>query len=247
MPKINVYLPDALATAVRAAGIPVSPVCQQALAEAVQTVGQARKAIEAIRNPGFDPSRFPQIGTRITSRMTPRLRDALRLAREAAVPAAHVDTRHLLIGVLDEGDNLAVRLLQALGIDADELRVAAQQTDADEPAATHALSGDDSIWNGLTLPARAAIASALEAAIDLGHNYLGCEHLLLGLVDDDSAAGRVLGTFGVEAANARRAVTSALAGFVHARQTSDATTSTKLDEILRRLDAVERRLASEEA
>ena len=44
MPKINVYLPDDLATAVREAGIPVSPVCQKALAEAVRRVGRARKA-----------------------------------------------------------------------------------------------------------------------------------------------------------------------------------------------------------
>ena len=41
MPKINVYLPDDLATAVREAGIPVSPVCQKALAEAVRLVGRA--------------------------------------------------------------------------------------------------------------------------------------------------------------------------------------------------------------
>jgi ATP-dependent Clp protease ATP-binding subunit ClpC len=77
-----------------------------------------------------------------------------------------------------------------------------------------------------------SIASALEASIDLGHNYLGCEHLLLGLLNtQDSQA-------------ARRAVTTAIAGFAQARETSAQADLSNLDEIVRRLDAVERRLAS---
>jgi ATP-dependent Clp protease ATP-binding subunit ClpC len=245
MPKINVYLPDDLAAAVRAAGFPVSPVCQQALAEAVRTVGIARKAIDAIRDPAFDPDTLPQIGNRIAGRMTLRLREAIRLAREQAVPTTYVDTTDLLIGVLDEGDNLAVRLLQALAVDADELRAAAQQIETDEPSVAEGPDVEDSMWRGLTVPARAAIASALEASIDLGHNYLGCEHLLLGLLEEgDCTAARVLRSFGVEPANARRAVTAALAGFVHARQTSDAPTASKIDAIIRRLDALESRLVA---
>lgn len=78
-------------------------------------------------------------------------------------------------------------------------------------------------------------------AIDLGHNYLGCEHLLLGLLDSgDSGAAGVLRTFGVDAAGARRAVASAIAGFVHARQTTAPAAAPQLDEIVRRLEAVER-------
>jgi ATP-dependent Clp protease ATP-binding subunit ClpC len=53
MPKINVYLPDDLATAVREAGIPVSPVCQKALAEAVRPVSRARKTVERLRDPNL--------------------------------------------------------------------------------------------------------------------------------------------------------------------------------------------------
>jgi ATP-dependent Clp protease ATP-binding subunit ClpA len=252
MPKINVYLPDDLAAAVRDAGIPVSPVCQQALAEAVRLVGQARKTVERLRDPDFDPAAAPQIGNRIGNLMTLRLSEATRLARQASGPAGRVQTRHLLTGLLDEGHNLGIRLLQALGADEDELRDAALQAGPDEPSPATAAepgrsrtNGDASLWTGLSLPARMSIASALEASIDLGHNYLGCEHLVLGLADTpDSQAARVLHSFGVDTASARRAVTTANAGFAHARETSAPAEASKLDEIAHRLDAVERRIAS---
>jgi hypothetical protein len=237
---------------VREAGIPVSPVCHKALAEAVRLVSRAGKTVERLRDPDFDPAAVPQIGSRIGSLMTLRLSQAIRLAGEVSGPAGRVETKHLLIGLLDEGHNLGVRLLQALGVDADELRDAALQIDAAEasPAAAGEpggprTSGDASLWTGLSLPARMSIAAALEASIDLGHNYLGCEHLLLGLLDiPDSEAARVLHSFGVDEASARRAVTSAISGFTHAWETSATADTSKLDEIVHRLDAVERRLGS---
>ena len=70
MPKINVYLPDDLAAAVRAADVPVSAVCQRALADAVQIVQKVRKSVTALRNPQFDPDSHPQFATRLVSRMT---------------------------------------------------------------------------------------------------------------------------------------------------------------------------------
>ncbi len=250
MPKINVYLPDDLATAVREAGIPVSPVCQKALAEAVRLVGRARKAVEHLRDPDFDPTLVPQLSTRIGSRMTPRLSEAVRLAREVSGTAGRLGTKHLLIGLLDEGDNLGVVLLRALDVDQEELRSAAQQVEPDEEGFTapDEKGGRESdvgasLWRGFSFPARLAIAAALEASLDLGHNYLGCEHLLIGLLSvTDSGASRVLRSFGVDRADAQRAVTTAIAGFVHARQTSATSEAGKLDEISRRLDALERRL-----
>lgn len=252
MPKVNVYLPEDLATAVRQAGIPVSPVCQKALAEAVRQIGRGRRAVGRLRDPDFDPSSVPQMGSRIRNLMTPRLSEAIRLARAAAGAGGEVGTTHLLIGLLDEGDNLAVRLLQAHGVDVEEIRTAAGQSDAESgkqaaaPDPDQAAEvGDGFLWTRLSRSARLAIASTLEAAIDLGHNYLGCEHLLLGLLDsEDSGAAGVLRSFGVDAAGARRAVASAIAGFAHARQTTAPVAATQLDEIVRRLEAVERRLSS---
>ena len=116
MPKINVYLPEALADAVRDAQVPVSAVCQAALERAVRDVTAARATDE--------PPDADQHGTGLFARFTPRARQAMTLAQEAAraVPHNYVGTEHLLLGLLDEGGNLALRVLAALEIDEDDLR-----------------------------------------------------------------------------------------------------------------------------
>jgi ATP-dependent Clp protease ATP-binding subunit ClpC len=275
MPKINVYLPDDLAAAVRAAGLPVSPICQLALAEALRMMEAARAAIEVIRDPGFDPGRHPRVSARVAARMTSRLHEALRLARAAAGPGEYVETRHLLAGVLDEEGNLGARLLEAMEVDLAALRAAAARAGSGEPApgtadqqdararaieeAVKAIAqdrraraaGEDStdragtpVWDGLTLPARLAVAAALEAALDLGHNYIGCEHLLLGLASqDDSDTAVLLRRAGADPASLRRAITTAGAGYGHARQAAP-TMAARLEEIVSRLEDIEGRLAA---
>jgi ATP-dependent Clp protease ATP-binding subunit ClpA len=243
MPKINVYLPDDLAAAVRAAGFPVSPVCQEALATAVRKVNRARKAIGTIREPGFDPGQHPALASAWQSRMTPRLYEAFRMAGQASGDPA--GTGQLLLGVLEEGHNLGLRLLQALDIDPDELAAALAQADLAEPGTLDADEPDRGLGPDLTRPAWRAVATALEAAIDLGHNYLGCEHLVLGLAAETySAAGRVLRDFGADPAAARKALTSILAGYAHSRQTDAPAGAEVLGGIMRRLDALEARVAS---
>ena len=253
MPKINVYLPDDLAAAVRAAGVPVSPVCQHALAAAVRAVNSVRQAISAIRDPGFDPGRHPVLGRRVQSRMTPRLAEAVRLA---GLYPGRTGTGQLLLGVLAEGQNLGIRLLQAIDIDPDELAAALRQADLTEqdPGAGSANADADAAADAepgpgpgpdLTRPAWQAVATALEAAVELGHNYLGCEHLVLGLAaEPGSGAGRVLRELGAEPAAARRALTSILAGYAAGRETAPPAGTQALGEIVRRLDALEARVAS---
>ena len=244
MPKINVYVPDDLAAAVKAAGIPVSAVCQRALAQAVHAVGQARRVVETIRDPDFTPDRLPSLD-RVGNGVTPRLARALELARQAAGAAGVVESRHLLLGMLDERDNLGVRVLESLEVDTDGLRAAAAAaSDSPEPGPAY-VADPTSVWSGLSVPARLAIASALESALALGHNYLGCEHLLLGLADGTSSAGELLAARGVDAASARRAVGAATTGYAHARQAA-ATTSPDLSDIVARLERLERRLGTEE-
>ena len=166
--------------------------------------------------------------------------------RRASRAAPQVRTADLLIGLLDQRDNFAVRLLQTLEHDVEEIREAAQRADVDEPvptAGSTAAAGEGFLWSGLTLPARVAIGAALEASIDLGHNYLGCEHLLLGLLGDaTTGAGQVLHGVGLDSAALRRAIVSAAAGFVHARQNTPATETATLDRLTQRLDAIDRRL-----
>ncbi|MBO0715692.1 MAG: hypothetical protein J2P59_13110, partial [Acidimicrobiales bacterium] len=132
----------------------------------------------------------------------------------------------------------------------DALRAATERIDTEEasPAGVPQPrpSGDApgaSLWAALSLPARQAAAATLEAAIEAGHNYLGGEHLLLGLLrTDDGGAARVLRSAGVDDSSVRRAVTTAGAGFAHARETEGHTAGELTSEILHRLEAVERRL-----
>jgi ATP-dependent Clp protease ATP-binding subunit ClpC len=126
MPKINVYLSDELAAAVKEAGVPVSPVCQQALATAVSGMNRARRTITLIRDPGFDPAAWPQVSTGLEGKMTARLVEALGLAR-AAAGAGPVGTVALARGVLSHAENLGVRLLRTLDVDTDDLAVALER------------------------------------------------------------------------------------------------------------------------
>ena len=207
MPKINVYLPDDLAEAVREAGVPVSTVCQQALEQAVRRVTALRATTpeELARE---DPSGR-------LAYFTARSRDAVRHAVDlaAAEGGSAVGTRHLLGGLLDAEGNLALRVLQVLEIEPAEIRRALERERAQDAGESGRFS--TTAANSLELTASEALA--------LGHNYVGCEHLLLGLLaEPDGAAGRVLRALGAEPRAARRAVSAALVGYAHLRAQSAA-------------------------
>ncbi|WP_412751712.1 Clp protease N-terminal domain-containing protein [Krasilnikovia sp. M28-CT-15] len=200
MPKINVYLPDDLADAVRDAGVPISAVCQRALELAVTR-------ITAIRRTALDDvtddlrERLPHFTDRAATAVTL----AVTRARDAAAP--RVGTDALLHGILAEGGNLAVRILASMEIDQARLATPDRTT---EPGSGDGLRFSD--------PAAAALELTVAEATALGHNYVGCEHLLIGLaVEPDGAAGRVLRAAGADARSVRRTVTAALAGYTHLR------------------------------
>jgi Clp amino terminal domain, pathogenicity island component len=249
MPKINVYLSDELATAVKEAGVPVSPVCQQALATAVSQANRARRTITLIRDPGFDPAAWPQVSTGLEDKMTARLVEALGLAR-AAAGAGPVGTVALARGILSHAENLGVRLLRTLDVDTDDLAVALERADPSdgEPAATAAAEApgsDGAALTGFTRSAWLAVGTAAEAAVELGHNYIGCEHIVLGLLDGaDGTAGPALRAAGADPASGRKVLTSMLSGYVHGRNTTMAAGSDIMRQILARLDTLESRVAS---
>jgi ATP-dependent Clp protease ATP-binding subunit ClpA len=241
MPKINVYLPDDLAAAVRAAGIPVSPVCQQALAEAVRSVAGTRKAIELIRSPDFDPAAHPGIQERLEDRMTARLAGIVRLARQAGGDEA--GTGHMLTAVLDEGDGLGLLLLEAIGIGTDDVREAIARAGAADPRSegtqARAAAG------GLTTAAWQVLAASAEASIEMGHNYVGSEHLILGLLaEEDSTGGRVLRDLGGDSAKAHRVLTSMLSAYRRGRENTAPTGAGVIGEVMRRLDSLETKVAA---
>lgn len=213
MPKINVYLPDELAEAVRKAGVPVSAVCQRALEQAVRRVTAIRETVLTDLNDADFAARLPHFA--------PRARTVLALAIEQARTEheASVGTGHLLAGMLAEGTNLALHVLRALEIEPDQLGRGLSQRQLAEPGGT----GDKSSprFSG---PAANAVELAVTEATAMGHNYVGCEHLLLGLIaEPDAVAGQVLRGAGAELRLTRRAVAAALAGYVHLRAQTGST------------------------
>jgi ATP-dependent Clp protease ATP-binding subunit ClpC len=244
MPKINVYLPDALASAVKDAGVPVSAVCQAALSDAVERVGQTRRVITFLRDESTSAAVFGRLATGLQGKMTARLVTAFTVAgspQDGEVRAS-VSTLDLLRGLLDDGENLAVRLLVAQDIDVDLLRELSVTSAADEAVAP-TTEPADTILARMTMPARAACAAALEAVIELGHNYVGCEHLLIGLAASEGQAANLLNEQGVRVETVRQALNGAIAGVVHERRTSVTRDLDAFGDLARRIEAIERQLA----
>jgi ATP-dependent Clp protease ATP-binding subunit ClpA len=248
MPKINVYVPDALAAAVREAGVPVSAVCQAALTDAVARVGQTRMGIAFLRDPATPAVNLRKIGQAIRHRglMTDRLVAALRVA--AADPEGQdlpaVSSLDLLRGLLEDDENLAMRLLVAEGVDVDALAEEVAESAADEPRPPLRESGADGFLTRLTMPARLACAAALEAVVEHGHNYIGCEHFLIGLTASECQARDLLTAHGVQTAALRESLSAAAAG-VAIERSRPVNQNAALADLTRRLEAIERRLAGE--
>ncbi|ONI74846.1 peptidase [Actinosynnema sp. ALI-1.44] len=197
MPKINVYVPDELADAIKAASLPVSAICQRALEQSVRRVS-------AIRAMTLDDVADLQL-----SQFTERMRTVIRLGIARSSGADAVGTEHLLHGMLSEGSNLALQVLRAMEIDPllVERALAAHLPAAEGPRAKQ-FSG----------PAANALELTVTEALALGHNYVGCEHLLLGLLSEPAGiAGDVLREVGVDLRSARKTVVAALTGYVHLR------------------------------
>jgi ATP-dependent Clp protease ATP-binding subunit ClpC len=246
MPKINVYLPEDLAEAVREARLPVSAVCQRALEDALRHATAASESARSFAEP-------EDASTWVRGRATPRVHEVMRLAHQAArdrkVP--YVGTEHILIGLLDEGGNLGVRVIGVLDVELDDLR---QELDA--AIEQHTPKRSATTRQPVATPTtKEVFAIAAKEALRLGHNYIGCEHVLLGLIiDEEGLAGRVLRSMGLDITVTRRAVVAALSGFLHARESDPAPSPAAapaengleraLDEIRTRLTEIERKLAS---
>ena len=207
MPKINVYLPDELAEAVREAGVPVSAICQRALEQAVRRITAIRQTALTDLELGDLTTRLPHF----TGRANAVIKLAIDEARAAGSP--NVGTWHILSGILAEGNNLALRVLPAMEVDPDAVRHAMAKQPSTEPGGSA-----DTTSQHFSGAAANAMELAVSEATAFGHNYVGCEHLLLGLaIEPDGVAGQVLRSLGVEPRLTRRAVTAALAGYVHLR------------------------------
>ena len=117
-------------------------------------------------------------------RFTERASSALRSARDAAASLGHgyVGTEHLLLGVAAETEGLAARVLLSEGLDMARLTRAVVSV-----AGSGAPGGPE---QGLTDPARSALELSGAAARELGHGYVGTEHILLGVLRVPGCAAR---------------------------------------------------------
>lgn len=158
-----------------------------------------------------------------------------------------VGTGHLLGGLLAEGGNLALQVLGVLEINVAQLTDTLARTElGSEP-------GEGAVGAEVPLRFSAAAAAALELAVNealgLGHNYVGCEHLLLGLTaEPDGTGGRLLRELGVEQRLTRRAVVAALVSCMYLRATqpqSQAQPSFSADQLKVLTDSVRAELRAE--
>jgi ATP-dependent Clp protease ATP-binding subunit ClpA len=201
MPKINVYLPDDLAEAVKEADLPVSAVCQAALEQAVRRMTGIRQLVAA----GLDSESLADRLPRFTDKARTAFRLAATHARTAGAPL--IGTEHLLSGLLAEGSNLALPVMHALDIEASAVKV-----EVDRAIARPQPAGEDA-GQRISGPLGRVFIGAAAAANSLGQNYVGCEHLLVGLISEpDGTGGQILRGLGADERQAKRAVTASLAG-----------------------------------
>jgi prophage maintenance system killer protein len=141
-------------------------------------------------------------------RFTDRARRAVRLAQEEALLLRHgqVGTEHLVLGLLYEGEGVAARALESLGISLDEVRTRVEEIigrGQDPPAGPIPF----------TPQAKKVLELSLREALALGHHYVGTEHLLLGLLGEgESMAAQVLARLGADHARVRERVLAVLTG-----------------------------------
>jgi ATP-dependent Clp protease ATP-binding subunit ClpC len=143
----------------------------------------------------------------VFERFTDRARRVIVLAQEEArlLDHAAIGSEHLLLGIVHEGHGVAVQALERLGVSLTDVRSAVER---EVKRGTAGAMG--------TIPftprAKTALENALRESLQLGHNYIGTEHVLLGLLRaEDSVAATILVHLGATFEKARTQVLAVLA------------------------------------
>ena len=138
---------------------------------------------------------------------TPRAQQVLVLAKREAKRFGHnyVGTEHLLLGLIKLGQGVAVAALQAMGLDLETVRYEVEKHSG--PGSNTQMEGDPP----LTPRVKRVLSLAAKEARALNYNYIGTEHLLLGLLrEGDGVAARILKNLNVDADAVRNEVMKAL-------------------------------------
>ncbi|MGI8492178.1 MAG: Clp protease N-terminal domain-containing protein, partial [Acidimicrobiales bacterium] len=142
-------------------------------------------------------------------RFTDRARRVLVLAQEEARLLNHnfIGTEHILLGLIHEGEGVAAKALESLGISLEAVREKVEETIGPAGSAT---TGSPPF----TPRAKKVLELSLREALQLGHNYIGTEHMLLGLVrEGEGVAAQVLVSLGADLTRVRQQVISLLSGY----------------------------------
>ncbi len=141
-------------------------------------------------------------------RFTERARRVAVLAQEEArmLHHDHIGTEHILLGLIGEGEGVAAQALEWLGISLEAVR---QHVEGITGQGQQAPSGHIPF----TPRAKEVLELSLREALQLGHNYIGTEHILLGLIGEgDGVAAQVLVKLGADPGRVRQQVIQLLAG-----------------------------------
>lgn len=142
-------------------------------------------------------------------RFTDRARRVVVLAQEEARMLNHnyIGTEHILLGLIHEGEGVAAKALESLGISLDAVR---QQVEEIIGQGQQAPSGHIPF----TPRAKKVLELSLREALQLGHNYIGTEHILLGLIrEGEGVAAQVLVKLGADLNKVRQQVIQLLSGY----------------------------------
>ncbi|MFM8762695.1 MAG: ATP-dependent Clp protease ATP-binding subunit [Solirubrobacterales bacterium] len=141
-------------------------------------------------------------------RFTERARQVVVLAQEEARTLKHnyIGTEHILLGLLREEEGLAARVLESLDITTERVRA----------QVVRIVGSGEEVTSGqipFTPRAKKVLELALREALSLGHNYIGTEHILLGLVrENEGVAARILLDFDADSEKIRNEVIRMLSG-----------------------------------
>ena len=141
------------------------------------------------------------------NRFTERARKVILLAKEEAKRFNHdyIGTEHILLGLVREGEGVAAAVLASFGLSSEKIRIEVEKLV--QPGPSTVVSGD----LPFTPKAKKVIELAMDEARTLGHNYIGTEHLLLGLIrEGEGVASQVLMNLGLELEKVREEVMSLL-------------------------------------
>ncbi|MFB7876671.1 Clp protease N-terminal domain-containing protein [Nocardia sp. NPDC056064] len=157
------------------------------------------------KQPGDAAAMDPQAGF---AKFTDRARQVVVGSQESAraVPNARITLGHLILGLIDQSEGLAAREIVARGVSLDAVRDAATATlpapDAEVPALIP-FDGDT----------KKVLELTFREALRLGHNYIGTEHILLALLEQENGTG-VLSGLGLEKAQVESDLVELLAAFL---------------------------------